>query len=489
MSKQVKAGPTKRFFVEMLTRDIELADAILDLLDNCVDGVVRDLKGKQAHGNGNPDKPYTGYWAKIVAKPDKFEIWDNCGGIPEKIALLSAFMLGRPDLERDSEIETVGMYGIGMKRAMFKMGRHSKVVSKPKNEDAYQVEIPPEWLEDTDQANDGAEQENYDPWKLELVKCDAGFEENGTKITVTQLKPEISVQFDQTKTSFLDDLEKEISRHYALIISKGFEVKLNDEIVAPAELTILSPDNIGTAEGPAIEPYVFSGVLDGVQVELAVGFYRPLVTEKELEDEEKVSSSRENAGWTIICNDRVVLYNDKSYKTGWGVKGVTPGYHNQFISIAGIVMFRSNESMKLPLNTTKRGLDRDSELYNMVLGYMMEGLKKFTSFTNHWKKREEETQLEFRQMHAQKSTEISKKIPDDKFSDVAKVKDRGQARRYTPNLPKPTKEQRQLRISFAADKDDITIVAEYYFDDAKKPVAEVGKRCFEESLDRAKRAA
>ena len=34
---QAQASPTKRFFVSMLTRDINLADAILDLLDNCLD--------------------------------------------------------------------------------------------------------------------------------------------------------------------------------------------------------------------------------------------------------------------------------------------------------------------------------------------------------------------------------------------------------------------------------------------------------------------
>ena len=37
----VDASPVKSFFVEMLTRDIELGDAILDLLDNCVDGILR----------------------------------------------------------------------------------------------------------------------------------------------------------------------------------------------------------------------------------------------------------------------------------------------------------------------------------------------------------------------------------------------------------------------------------------------------------------
>ena len=38
---KVDASPVKSFFVQMLTRDIELSDAILDLLDNCIDGILR----------------------------------------------------------------------------------------------------------------------------------------------------------------------------------------------------------------------------------------------------------------------------------------------------------------------------------------------------------------------------------------------------------------------------------------------------------------
>ena len=40
----VEATPTKSFFVSMLTRDIDLGDAVLDLLDNCVDGLYRTLE-------------------------------------------------------------------------------------------------------------------------------------------------------------------------------------------------------------------------------------------------------------------------------------------------------------------------------------------------------------------------------------------------------------------------------------------------------------
>ena len=53
-TKDIKAGPTKRFFVKMLTRDIELADAILDLLDNCVDGIIRELKSETGSSETGP---------------------------------------------------------------------------------------------------------------------------------------------------------------------------------------------------------------------------------------------------------------------------------------------------------------------------------------------------------------------------------------------------------------------------------------------------
>jgi hypothetical protein len=40
----ISASPVKSFFVSWLTRDISLEDAILDLLDNCVDGILRSDK-------------------------------------------------------------------------------------------------------------------------------------------------------------------------------------------------------------------------------------------------------------------------------------------------------------------------------------------------------------------------------------------------------------------------------------------------------------
>ena len=122
----VPARPVKTFFVSMLTRDIALEEAILDLLDNCVDGILRI-------GAGEADRPYDGYWASIDFDADSFVIEDNCGGIPETL-LNYAFRLGRaPDYPKDEEPRgAVGVYGIGMKRAIFKMGESCVISTQHK---------------------------------------------------------------------------------------------------------------------------------------------------------------------------------------------------------------------------------------------------------------------------------------------------------------------------------------------------------------------
>jgi hypothetical protein len=121
--KTVSVSPTKKFFVEMLTRDIELSDAILDLLDNCVDGILR------SHPSSSKSAPYRGYAAEITANKDYFEIRDNCGGIPES-RIPYAFRIGRKAGDPGEGIESIGVYGIGMKRAIFKMGRQAVITTK-----------------------------------------------------------------------------------------------------------------------------------------------------------------------------------------------------------------------------------------------------------------------------------------------------------------------------------------------------------------------
>jgi len=53
--KRIKASPTKAFFIHMLTRDVPLSRAILDLVDNCVDEARRESTGDN----------YAAFWVRL----------------------------------------------------------------------------------------------------------------------------------------------------------------------------------------------------------------------------------------------------------------------------------------------------------------------------------------------------------------------------------------------------------------------------------------
>ncbi len=481
--KTVNASPTKNFFVEMLTRDIELEDAILDLLDNCVDGVQRTIKNSDAVSG---EKPYEGFWAKINFSSEHFKLEDNCGGIPIEERDI-AFRMGRPEsaLDKDKDVYTIGTYGIGMKRAMFKMGRSSYVVSQTNN-NCFKVSIQPEWLS-SDDGRSG--------WDLPIEEIAPSLEENGTIIEVKNLRETIKQEFSQSR--LLNTLVGKISHHYSYIINKGFSVWVNGiEVVSqPIDFIWDGIDKIKAQSEDVMAPFLYKAEQDGINVELAVGFYRSTPSEKDVDNEmEGKRRSGEMAGWTIICNDRVVVYCDKTRLTGWG-DATVPSYHPQFIAISGIVNFHCKDASKLPLTTTKRGIDASSEIYLYIKNYMREGLKLFTSYTNKWKTNTFEEKKRISKATAISSTkvfELSTEFPSEAWKTPRKKGGKvfTNEKKYTPNLPipkSPPPESKLRRINFFRTEEEIQLVSEYLFDDPERDSSEVGNECFSMILKEAKK--
>src|SRR5438552_1323831 len=119
--KRIEADPTKELFIQILVKDIPLSRAIIDLVDNSVDGA------RATRGNSS----YSGLFVHLDTSNNAFEIKDNCGGIAIRIAREYAFRFGRPS-DMPLALQTrhaVGQFGVGMKRAIFKMGRHFVVDS------------------------------------------------------------------------------------------------------------------------------------------------------------------------------------------------------------------------------------------------------------------------------------------------------------------------------------------------------------------------
>lgn len=465
--EKLSAEPVKEFFVDMLTRDIELADAILDLLDNCVDGVVRAV-GKQKLKQ--EDRPYEGYYAHIKLSSSKFTITDNCGGIPDERKSY-AFRMGAPPKGRDLHLPTVGTYGIGMKRAMFKLGKNCTVETRTSTE-AYTVHFPISWFNDP---ND---------WFVNVTHDGEELETEGTRITVTSLRDGVKDQLGHD--GFAKHLRDQIATHYALIIAKGFRVEINGDPVVGKPITL----RFNTSKGKkVILPFIFETKKDGVEVFLTVGFTLPIPSENEANSDTGAMSQgmyqSAEAGWSVICNDRTVLYADKTALTGWGEHPV-PRYHNQFIAISGIVEFRSDNASKLPMTTTKRGIDASSELYLEIKQMMREGMKIFTDFTNKWKgpKLAAEGKEMIREAKPMSLPEIKEHAKSLKFRTVTR---RSEGRQFKPVLPTPpTQDDGSARISFSRPRMLVESLAERLFGNPATAPSLVGEKCFDTVLHRTR---
>ena len=143
MVREAHASPTMGFFIDMITRDIGLEDCILDLLDNCVDGAGKTLAREGR--SSRTETAYEAFHVHIDISKDQFRIRDNCGGISISEAIDYAFHFGRREDAPEIEDFAIGLYGIGMKRAIFKIGKQIQIHSSTSQE-AFIVDIDvPAW--------------------------------------------------------------------------------------------------------------------------------------------------------------------------------------------------------------------------------------------------------------------------------------------------------------------------------------------------------
>lgn len=462
-SDKAIAIPTKEFFVSMLTRDISLVDAILDLVDNCLDGALRSAGGNEV--------TYSMHAVKIDLNAERFIIQDDCGGIPREIAKNYAFKMGRePDDLRDSESETIGMYGVGMKRAIFKMGRDALVRSFHE-EDKFHVPISSEWLDSKD----------WGPLPIINSGAEENFESTGTIIEVKNLYSSVSRHFESD--AFINELQTSIGEHFTTFLQKGLIIEVNDTLVKPIRVEVLVSDD---SKGPA--PYVYQKEIGGVTVSITVG----LNTGRSFDDDDgegidfERNRSATTAGWTVFCNDRAVIVGDKSRLTGWG-DGI-PMYHGQFSVITGIVEFRSASAEKLPITTTKRALDTSSEVWLEARIKMREGLRVWISYTNVWKNHPRSDQTKY--WESAQPLSLAKVLECVFERDVTKKQDG--TIEYNPTkkkvLPVPAdKKPSSRRIVFSRPIEEIRTISKALFDrDDEKPGG-VGDKCFDIVLEQVQK--
>ena len=336
----INASVSKSFFVEMLVKDISLSMTIHDLIDNCIDGALRLRKNR---------KKFTGLEVDLRISKEKFSITDNCGGIDLDIAKNYAFRFGRPKAAKGVS-HSIGRFGVGMKRAVFKLGRRFEVIStSEKHKFEVKVDVP-SWEETDDWQFDFA--------KIEKCEPASPLEARRTCISVTDLFETVAEKF--SLSYFINELKSSIATRYQSYLENGLVIKVQGVSVPAAPTKFLVSDR-------KLSVAFRESEVEGVVVRLIVGVGPPLPND---------------AGWYVYCNGRMILRADQSKITGWGEAGIErrPKYHNAFARFRGCVYFDSDDSSSLPWNTTKDGVDQESSVYRSVRSEMIILMKPVLAF-------------------------------------------------------------------------------------------------------------
>ena len=346
MSKEIQGKPTKRFFIDMITRDVSIEDAIIDLIDNSIDGANRMRPAE--------DSSYEGLYVKLSINKDSFMIEDNCGGFSLETAKKYAFRFGRPDNVGPVQNNSVGRFGIGMKRSLFKMGRLFSVESKC-NADHFIVNVDVDTWEKKTKNIAG---ENVDDWNFEyILKTDENQEPDGTKILVSKLNEEFQKLFKDD--CFFTDLEFDIERVLNFSLSKKLDIYLNEKKIKGDRIELLMSESV--------KPYFVEGETSGVHYKIIAGLGQV--------------GTPKDSGWYIFCNNRLVVEADKTSITGWHV-GSVPQWRVIHAMFRGLLFLDCEDTIKLPLTTTKKGIDATAPVYQNVLPLMEEAILKINFFLN-----------------------------------------------------------------------------------------------------------
>lgn len=349
----IDAMPTKELFIDMLTRDIALIPAIIDLVDNSADGA------KKTKGDGS----LKAYWVRVSISADEFTVSDNCGGISVETARKYAFRFGRPS-GAPSVKHSVGQFGVGMKRAIFKMGRKFRVESTTVTS-RFVVEVDVDaWAKKP-------------KWEFEFTEVDEktkhSADEIGTTVTVTKLHSDVAEKF--ALESFESELRNELKSKLQDPIARGLATTLNTLPVDAEPMMMLSDPRLA----PAYNKLTYTEKnTKPVTVKLYCGIGRS----------NSKSEERADAGWHVFCNGRLILEGDKSSATGWDSESddiSIPNFHGQYNNLRGFAYFDSDTPTRLPWNTTKTGLNTDSPIYRSVKLEMMKLMRPVIDFLNRLK--------------------------------------------------------------------------------------------------------
>ena len=151
MKKQVDtldATPSKRLFLSIIA-DYDLNRSICELVDNALDVWVRGGRSSSIEIE-----------ISISIDQKTISVSDNAGGLPKSEL---GFIVGPGQTGSTSADETIGIFGVGTKRAVVALAQDIKIKTRHGHSATYQVDFDDDWLQDEDWELPVYQVDNVDP--------------------------------------------------------------------------------------------------------------------------------------------------------------------------------------------------------------------------------------------------------------------------------------------------------------------------------------
>jgi Histidine kinase-, DNA gyrase B-, and HSP90-like ATPase len=269
-------------------------------------------------------------------------VTDNAGGVSfDNLPLIVS-----PGQTGNSPInQTIGIFGVGSKRAVVALAQDIKITSRFNNESTYQISYDDPWLKE-------------DTWELSVYQVD-DLKAGTTKIELSKLRIKID---EESETKLFEHLGATYAR---FLTNKNLTIYVNNIPVKPVIFENWAYPPNSSPGNYKLEINVDGG--DKVNVEITAG----LITTS--------YSGLGEYGVYFYCNDRLISRGNKSYDVGFTTGKI--GVPHASISIIRALVSINGPAQWMPWNSSKSDINPNHKIFLELRNLIIEIMKRYATIS------------------------------------------------------------------------------------------------------------
>lgn len=345
----VRQGVDPKYLQNTLTKDITPLEAIYDLVDNAIDAARERILAAGSIRRDEYGLPadYSAYRIRLRIGSGSISLSDNCMGMDERTLTEHAFVTGFVSSHKYG----IGGFGIGLKRALFRLGtRYALSTDTGKFSAVMRF--------DKNQLSQ--------PNSAMKARRTASLGRTKTLLCINDLELGVSHEFRTRDKA--DSVVKNLSRRYGLFIRKGLRITVNGKRVPSFGPGIRQSGPVAAQSRSVLAER-------GVRIFIDSGMHEAYrLTSESDYNSATTGALTDQYGWYLVCNDRIVKVASHEKDLGW-----TAGWHQEYYGFIGWVRFVAENPEDLPWDTKKTIIDPNSGAFREVSGKLQKFADSYKS--------------------------------------------------------------------------------------------------------------